>query len=86
MNEFLIGMICGAFLMTIVLNQVVRLSVIDVLWLTLKFAIVVVTFSVRVGVASVKAVMGAAEIFVDEMNEREPPDSFFDTILIQTAS
>ena len=83
MNEFLIGMICGAFLMTIVLNQVVRRSVIDVLWLTLKFAIVVVTFSVRVGVASVKAVMGAAEIFVDEMNEREPPDSFFDSCLDQ---
>ena len=83
MNDFWLGMMCGGFLMTIVLNQVVRRAVIDVLWLTLKFAIVVVTFSVRVGVAIVKAVMGAAEIFVDEMNEREPPDYFFDSCLDQ---
>ena len=84
MNDFWLGMICGGFLMTIVLNQVVRRAVIDVLWLTLKFAIVLVTFFVRVTFAVGKAVMGAAEIFVDEMNEREPPaDSFFDSCLDQ---
>ena len=86
MNDFWLGMICGGFLMTIVLNELVRRAVFDVLCLTVQVTIVLATFFVRVTFATGKAVIGAAEIFVDEMNEREPPDSFFDKILIQTAS
>ena len=86
MNEFWLGMTCGGFIMTIVLNELVRRAVFDVLWLTVQLAIVLATFFVRVTFATGKAIRGAVEIFVDEMIEREPPDSFFDKILIQTAS
>ena len=56
--------------MTIVLNELVRRAVFDVLWLTVQVTIVLATFFVRVTFATGKAIRGAVEIFVDEMIER----------------
>ena len=85
MNDFWLGMMCGGFLMTVVLNEIVRRAVLDVLWLTVQVTIVLATFFVRVAFAVGKAMMGAVDIFAREMSEREPPDSFFNTILIQVS-
>ena len=83
MNNFeyayLQGMITGSLLMTIVLVEVIRRAVFELLVVLVKMTIILVSFACRVLFAVWKAGMGAVDIFFREL--QDPPGCFFDDVI-----